>query len=475
MTPIDGTTILTADQMRAAEARAMASGASVNSLMRTAGRAVATAVARLAGDADILIACGPGNNGGDGYVAATVLAAMGRAVRVAALSEPRSDAARAACTAWTGPVEALHDAPPAAVLVDAVFGTGLARALAPDLAATLARLAASARLTIAVDLPSGVATDTGLILGEGPHAAVAADVTLALGRLKPAHLLVPAAERCGAVRLLDIGLAAAVDVDGSLRAAARPSFLAAPSFAAHKYTRGMVAVVAGAMPGAAELSAEAALRAGAGYVLLLGETRTTVPHAIVRRPFSAEALADERIGVIVIGPGLGRDAAGRERLDAVLATNAALLIDGDALHLLDEPRLAAVRARTAPTILTPHEGEFDKLFGKSDDPRIDRARSAAQSADAIVVFKGSSTIVAAPDRSGIVTPPANPWLSTAGTGDVLTGAIAAVVAAHATASVALLDRVAAGVWLHSEAARRLGGAFLADDLAHALSGARAAV
>lgn len=475
MTPIEGTTILTANRMRAAEARAMAAGATVDSLMLTAGNAVAAAVARLAGDADILIACGPGNNGGDGYVAATALAATGRTVRVAASGDPRSDAARKARARWDGPVEALHDARPAAVLVDAVFGTGLARALEADLAATLRRLAAAARLTIAIDLPSGVATDSGLILGEGPDAAVSADVTLALGRVKPAHLLVPAAAYCGMVRLLDIGLGKDGDGDRSWQVAGRPTFLKAPGFDAHKYTRGMVAVVAGAMPGAAELSAEAALRAGAGYALLLGETRTTVPHAIVRRGFSPDALTDKRIGVVVIGPGLGRDAAAVERLDAGLATGAVLLIDGDALHLLDESRLARMRARTAPTILTPHEGEFDTVFGKGDDSRIDRARTAAQGSRAIVVFKGSSTIIAAPDGSGIVTSPANPWLSTAGTGDVLTGAIAAMVAARDTGDVALLDRVAAGVWLHGEAARRLGGAFLADDLAHALTGARAAV
>ncbi|RZM13343.1 MAG: bifunctional ADP-dependent NAD(P)H-hydrate dehydratase/NAD(P)H-hydrate epimerase, partial [Sphingomonas sp.] len=141
MTPIEGTTILTANRMRAAEARAMAAGATVDSLMLTAGNAVAAAVARLAGDADILIACGPGNNGGDGYVAATALAATGRTVRVAASGDPRSDAARKARARWDGPVEALHDANPAAVLVDAVFGTGLARALEADLAATLRRLA----------------------------------------------------------------------------------------------------------------------------------------------------------------------------------------------------------------------------------------------------------------------------------------------------------------------------------------------
>lgn len=468
MRPIDGTVVLTAASMRAAETCAIDAGSSVADLMQAAGEAIAKAVRRLSGDSEILVACGPGNNGGDGYVAANALARMGMSVRVAASNEPRSAAAIAARARWTGVIEPLATAQPAPILLDAVFGTGLARTLSPELASSLTRLSSAAGLTIAVDLPSGVATDDGAVLGD----SIVADVTLALGNVKPSHLLVPAAARCGEVRLLDIGLGP--DADPRVRVAARPTFLQPPGFAAHKYTRGMVAVLAGAMPGAAELSAEAALRAGAGYVLLLGETKTTMPHAIVRRPFSPVALADTRIGTIVVGPGLGRDAAAARLLDAALAVDCPLIIDGDALQVLDEHRLKIARARTAQTILTPHEGEFDAVFGKSDEPRITRAQAAARRVGAIIVFKGSSTIIAAPDGTIIVTPPADSWLSTAGTGDVLTGAIAAIVAARDTQDVALIDRVAAGVWLHSAAARRLDGAFLADDLARALSGARAA-
>jgi hydroxyethylthiazole kinase-like uncharacterized protein yjeF len=468
MKPIAGSVLLTAASMARAEACAIRDGATVDGLMLTAGRAVAGAVRRLAAHADILVACGPGNNGGDGYVAAATLRAAGLAVRVAALGEPKSAAAAAARACWTGDVEPLLTAGPASILVDAVFGTGLARPLAPDLVAALAHLSAGARLTIAVDVPSGVATDTGAVLG----GAVAADVTLALGHAKPCHLLVPAAALCGVIRLLDIGLG--TEVDDGLRVADRPAFLRPPTPASHKYSRGMVAVVAGAMPGAAELSAQAALRAGAGYVLLLGDTGTTEPHAIVRRGYTPAALDDERIGAIVVGPGLGRDTTAADALDAALRTEAIVIVDGDALSLLDSNRLDGVRARSAPTILTPHEGEFDRVFGKSEAPRIARAQDAARRAGAIVVFKGSSTIIAAPDGSAIVTPPADPWLSTAGTGDVLTGAIAAVVASREIGQVALLDRVAAGVWLHSEAARRLAGAFLADDLALGLSAVRAA-
>ena len=469
MTPIDGTPILSAVQMRGAEEAAMAAGATVDSLMMTAGRAVAEAVRRLAAHAEILVACGTGNNGGDGYVAAVALRDMGLDVRVAALGEPRSEAATAARSRWMGPVEPLLTADPAAIFVDAVFGTGLTRALEPELAAALERLSSAARLTIAVDLPSGVTTDTGAVPGD----AVLGDVTLALGAVKPSHLLVPAASHCGTIRLLDIGLGP--DIGAALRVARRPDFLKTPGPSAHKYTRGMVAVVAGAMPGAAELSAEAALRAGAGYVLLLGNTGTTVPHAIVRRQYSMDALGDTRIGAVVIGPGLGRDAAAASLLDDAILADTSLIIDGDALQLLDAGRLATAGARKAPTILTPHEGEFDAVFGKSDSPRIKRALTAARDTGAIVVLKGASTIIASPDGTAIVTAPADPWLSTAGTGDVLTGAIAAVIAAQDIRHIPLIDRVAAGVWLHSQAARRLPGAFLADDLAHALSAVRAAL
>ena len=340
MNPIAGTGILTAAAMRAAEGRAIAAGATVDGLMHTAGHAVAAAVRRLAGTEEILVACGPGNNGGDGYVAAAALRAAGLAVRVAASGDPRSDAATAARAQWTGPVEPLPTADPAPILVDAVFGTGLARPLEATLATALGRLVEAARLTIAVDLPSGVATDTGAVLGD----AVTADVTLALGAVKPSHLLIPAAARCGAVRILDIGLPD--PGEPVLRVAATPTFLRSPSTSAHKYTRGMVVVIAGTMPGAAELSAEAALRAGSGYVLLLGETGTTVPHAIVRRRFNASALDDKRIGAIVIGPGLGRDDAAAALLDAALAADAPLIVDGDALHLLDQTRLGRVRGRS---------------------------------------------------------------------------------------------------------------------------------
>jgi len=455
MIPIEGQPVLTAAEMRAAEEAVIATGVSVDTLMDRAGTRIAHAVRRLAGANAILILCGPGNNGGDGYVAARVLAEQGATVRVAALSEPRTDAAKAARAGWGGPVETLADARPAPVLVDALFGTGLTRPL-DAAAAQLRAVADAAALSIAIDLPSGLATDTGTALSTPP----VFDLTLALGAVKPAHLLQPAARYCGTIRRLDIGVPVT-----SQAAVLAPPVLAAPGPDSHKYTRGMVAVVSGGMPGAAELAAHAAMRAGAGYVTLLGDT-AGAPHALVRAPLTDAALANDRIGAVVIGPGLGRDDRARARLDAALAAGHPLVIDGDALRLLDPERIAALGL---PVILTPHAGEFDALFGGSDADKITRARDAAVRADAVVVFKGADTVVAAPDGRVRIAHGASDWLSTAGTGDVLAGAIGAMMAARLDPFAA----ACAGVWLHGDAARRSGPAFIADDLADALRSARA--
>ncbi|MEG3122487.1 NAD(P)H-hydrate dehydratase [Sphingomonas sp. GB1N7] len=458
MTPIAGQPILTATQMRAAECAAIAAGATVESLMARAGQEIATAVRRLAGTSPILILCGPGNNGGDGYVAARLLREAGLDVRVAALAEPKTDAARAARAGWHGPVEPFAEAEPAPILVDALFGTGLTRALAPNIGAKLRELVVAAQLSIAIDLPSGVATDDGKVLGDIPIF----NVTLALGAPKPSHLLQPAAHHCGDIRLLDIGVVASSDA----HVVARPD-LPEPGPDAHKYTRGIVAIIGGAMLGASRLASIAAMRAGAGYVLLLADTHSP-PDALVHKPFSDHAIADPRIGALLVGPGLGRDDAAKAKLRAALATPHPLVIDGDALHLLD---LADIAGREAPVILTPHGGEFDALFGKSETGKIDRARNAAARSNAVVVFKGADTVIAAPDGRVRVSQAASVWLSTAGTGDVLAGTIAAILAAGPHP----LEAAAAGVWLHGEAARRLGPAFIADDLAHALTAARASL
>lgn len=449
MTPLNGLPILTAAEMRAAEA----AHGGLAGLMEQAGAAVAGAVRRLAAGAEVLVLCGPGNNGGDGYVAARVLREEGHPVRLATAVPPTSDLARTAAARWTGLVEPLGEAEPAPVLLDALFGTGLTRPLADGVATAFHRLADAARLVIAVDLPSGIATDDGSV----PSAPPRIDLTLALGAPKPAHLLQPAARWCGRVRVLDIG----VGIASAANVLARPD-LPEPGPDSHKYTRGLVAVVGGAMPGAGLLAATAALHAGAGYVLHLGDPGHA-PHALVQKPWSDGVLDDRRIDAVVIGPGLGRDTTARARLQAALGSGRPLVVDGDALHLFDPDA-----ARAAPVILTPHAGEFDALFGHGEGSKIDRARAAATRAGAIVVFKGPDTVIAAPDGRAVVAGEASAWLSTAGTGDVLAGTCGATLASGMDPFTA----ATAAVWLHGQAARTCGRSFIADDLARALSRVR---
>jgi len=457
--PIDGLPVLTAAEMRAAEQAAMVGEVTEATLMDRAGSAIAQAVARLAAGREILVLCGPGNNGGDGYIAAAGLKRQGLAVRVASSEAPRSAGAGRAAAIWGGAVEPLDGTRPAPVLVDAIFGTGLSRPPSGEVQDTLIRLAEAAWLRIAVDLPTGIATDNGKALGKVPRF----DVTLALGAVKPSHLLQPAASAMGQVRLLDIGIA----THSQARALTRPN-LPEPDANSHKYSRGMVAVMAGSMSGASELAALAALRAGAGYVLHLasgGRPGSAAPHAIVRRDYAADALDEDRIGAVVIGPGLGRDRDASERLEAAFASGRPLVIDGDALRLVE---LATLATHHGPRILTPHGGEFVHLFGEVTDDKLTATRRAARQSGAVVVHKGADTVIAAPDGQAILCPEASPWLSTAGTGDVLAGAVGAMLAA----GLEPLAAAEAGVWLHAQAARACGKAFIADDLADALSAVR---
>lgn len=447
--------ILTAAETRAAEEAAISAGTSVETLMDRAGIAAAEAIWRYAGRMPTLVLCGPGNNGGDGYVVARALAARGADIRVAALAEPATPAGNSALRAWGRPVARLEDAAPAALLVDALFGTGLSRPLDASVSQKLASLSAAARVRAALDLPSGVSTDDGAILSPPPTF----DLTIAFACLKPAHLLQPAAAAMGRVVVADIGVAAT----SALHALERPS-LCAPGPADHKYTRGYVLVVAGAMPGAAALAASAALRAGAGYVRLLADgTPLAIPSAVVQSAAAlGEALADPRPNCLLVGPGLGRGARARETMEAALASGRSLVLDGDGLGLIGEARIPA------DSILTPHAGEFARLFSNASGSKIEQARAGAAASGAVIVFKGADTVIAAPDgRAAIAS--GSPWLATAGTGDVLAGVIAAM-RAH---GLGAFEAACAGVWLHGRAADLAGSALIADDLAPRLAAALA--
>lgn len=444
--PYMGAPILSVAQMRAAEQALFDAGTDPYALMRRAGEGVAEIIWRAGVKRDALVLCGPGNNGGDGYVIARRLQELGVPVRVAALGEPKTESGAKARADWPGPVEDIMTAAPAAQLVDALFGIGLTRGLDAALAGRLAELVAAAGHSYAIDVPSGVESDAAVALSLVPQFTHC----ITMGAWKPAHVLLPSRTFAAQHVLIDIGTSAPED---AVRILAQPR-IEAPRPDAHKYTRGLVAVVAGDMPGAAALCAEAAARGGASYVRLLTEDRSTsVSHAIVR----SNSLEFDRAKVLLVGPGLGRGAEARDRLAMALASGVPVVADADALGAWAED---SGRVLPAPAMMTPHEGEFTRLFGGISGNKIERTRAAAAKAGSVVVHKGADTVIAAPDGCCIVAPPASPWLSTAGTGDVLAGLCAARLAVTGDAFRAACE----AVWLHCEAARRSGPAFVADDL-----------
>lgn len=458
--------ILTVAQMRAAEDALIAGGISVDELMQRAGRGAADYVWRLAAGRSVTVLCGPGNNGGDGYVIAEAIRERGGQAVVIAAAEPATEAARNARAQFGGEVLASDADPHGDVLVDCLFGSGLSRPLSPDQMALLARLCVSHRHRIAIDLPSGVESDSGALLNADLPSF---DLTVALGAWKFAHFLMPACAKMGEARLVGIGVA---PIAAAAQRIARPH-LQAPAADAHKYNRGLLAVVAGAMPGAALMAARAAQGAGAGYVKLFAETVPVGAPAdlVIDTGLLSEVLTDDRNRAILVGPGLGRDGRARERLAIALADPVPVVLDADALVLLGARQLAG---RSAATIATPHEGELaalERTFAcAGTGSRIDRALALAQASSVIVVAKGPDTVIATPDSRIACATRASTWLSTAGTGDVLAGTIASRLAAGVEPFAAACE----GVWLHGEAARHCTPPFTASELARAIPQAYAA-
>ncbi|MFN4134162.1 MAG: NAD(P)H-hydrate dehydratase [Novosphingobium sp.] len=452
--------VLTAAQMRAAEADLIAGGTSVDALMQVAGRGAAEWVRRVAGGGSVTVLCGPGNNGGDGWVIAETLREAGNPVRVIAAREPATPAAANARAHYRGEV-AMPDAVQGGdVLVDCLFGSGLTRALPDDLVSLLARMAACHRHRVAIDVPSGIECDSGAVLNRGlPEWSL----TVALGAWKHAHFAMPGCAAMGALRLVDIGVA---EVPGAARLLARPA-VAAPAADAHKYQRGLLGIVGGAMPGAAVLAAEAALRGGAGYVKLASAMASAglSPELVVTGK-AADLFNDRRLSALLIGPGLGRDDTAARLLASALQTGSPCVIDADALVLL-RPAMLAGQA----CVLTPHEGEMaalERSFGlRGDGLRCERALLLAQATGAVVVLKGPDSLIAAPDGQVVMAARASSWLSVAGSGDVLAGTIASRLAVHRQP----LRAAEEGLWLHGEAARQCGAAFTAGQLARAVQGA----
>jgi len=452
--------ILTAEQMRAAEQALFDAGMSVSELMEVAAGGAAEWVRRIAAGRSVTVLCGPGNNGGDGYVIARRLKEAGSAVQVVAPLEPKTEAARAARKAWAGPVLTSGGAAQGEVFVDCLFGTGLARPLSGEHALLLRVLADRHAISIAVDLPSGIDSDTGALLTKGlPHF----EVTLALGAWKFAHWSLPGRELMGAKRLVPIGIEPVADAAQLLN---RPLINAPPSNS-HKYVRGLAAIVAGAMPGASHLAAEAAMRAGAGYVKLVGVSdpaTTSNPALVAETAPLDQALSDSRIASLLIGPGLGRDSEAQARLKHSMAIECPVVLDADALMILRADMLQG----KASILATPHDGELEALcreFSVIAEGRLSKAKALARAAQFVVLAKGPDTYVAAPDGRVVVAPAAPSWLSTAGSGDVLAG----IAVSRMATGRDPFEAASEAVWLHGEAARSLGPAFTPIELAQAVS------
>jgi hydroxyethylthiazole kinase-like uncharacterized protein yjeF len=475
--------LLSPDQMAEADRLTITRGTSGFALMQRAGVATAAAAARMAPGADVLVFAGPGNNGGDGLIAASELRRRGHAVHVVVLGERghySGDAGLAAASydgSWERFAPGMEFS--AGLIIDALLGAGLTRALDGNAAAAVEAINASGAPVLAVDLPSGVDGGTGEVRG----AAVTATRTVTFFRLKPGHLLLPGRTLCGETELAQIGIP-----DEILREI-RPSVfrndptlwrahLQPPAPGAHKYLRGHAFVVSGPAyaTGAARLAAAAALRTGAGLVTVLSPPDAVLVNAaqltaIMVRPFDhaddiARILADPRAGAVVIGPGNGVGTGTRENVEAALATGIASVLDADALtSFADEPQrlFELIGSGGGPVVLTPHEGEFGRLF-KAEGPKIERARAAAQTSGAVVVLKGPDTVIAAPDGRLAINANATADLATAGSGDVLAGMIAGLLAQ----GVPAFEAAAAAVWIHGAAGAALGRGLIAEDLPAAI-------
>ena len=468
--------ILTPAEMYRADALAVESGVASLTLMESAGRAVAEEIVRRYGARKVLVLCGPGNNGGDGFVCARYLKHWGWPVRLALLGdrgELTGDAAAMAAL-WDGAVEAGVSIGDAGLIVDALFGAGLSRDFPQELAEAINGACVP---VVAVDVPSGLDGATGRPRG----ACVRADVTVTFFRRKPGHLLMPGRQRCGETVVADIGIPPAMleQIAPGIFANGRP-VIAAPGMGAHKYDRGHAVVVSGGPlnTGASRLAAQAALRAGAGLVTISGSREALAVHAahltavMLSDAPLAEFLADPRRNAVCVGPAAGVGEETRGKVLAVLASGAATVLDADALTSFagaPERLFGAIAAHPGQAaVLTPHDGEFTRLFRdllEESESKCERARAAAARAGAVVVLKGPDTVIAHPDGRCAINENAPPWLATAGSGDVLAGIVTALLARRVEAFAA----ACAAVWLHGEAANRHGPrGFTAETLLTAL-------
>ncbi|MFZ2020010.1 MAG: NAD(P)H-hydrate dehydratase [Methyloceanibacter sp.] len=473
--------LLTAEEMGQADRLNIDGGVPGLTLMETAGRAVADDLARRFPDAGtVAVLCGPGNNGGDGFVAARHLSERGYRVRLGFNGDPArlpSDAA-ADAKRYVGHREKLSGdiLAGADVVVDALFGAGLARPIEGDYAVMIERVNGSGLPVVAVDVPSGIDGTTGEVRG----VAIEALSTVTFFRLKPGHLLLPGRLHCGEVSVADIGIPARVLETIRPKTFANEPPLWLPRFPwpypeGHKYARGHAVVVSGPLcsTGAARLGARGALRVGAGLVTVasprdaLAVNASSLTAIMVREADDARALqallADERKNAVLIGPGVGVGERTRAMALAALESNAAVVLDADAITSFAEAPhklFAAIAERGAPVVLPPHDGEFARLFGTIEGSKLDRAREAASRSGATIVLKGADTVVASPDGMASINATTSSWLATAGTGDVLAGMVLGLLAQR----MPPFEAASAAVWLHGKAARDFGPGLIAEDV-----------
>jgi len=475
--------------MAKADSAAIAGGISSSELMEAAGAALASAIIERYRVQPVVVLCGPGNNGGDGFVAARLLKTAGWSVRLALLGTPSSlkgDAARAG-SKWTGPVESLTpgllDGRP--LVVDALFGAGLNRPLDGVAAQLLSQIAALGLQMVAVDVPSGLNGDTGEVLGQ----AAAADMTVTFFRAKPGHFSLEGRRLCGELRLAEIGIPNSVlRAIGPLLWKNEPilwaSVLRSGDLADHKYRRGHLTVLGGMATGAARLAALAARRAGAGLATIASpgaampiyqaaEPGNLVVECDTGEDYAA-LLMDTRRNALLIGPGSGANERTRQAVQAALATGRSVILDADALTVFADRPEDLFAAIQGPVLMTPHAGEFRRLFPDlADRPgKVARAREAARRSGATVLLKGPDTVIAAPDGRAVVNAHAPASLATAGSGDVLAGIAGGLMAQ----GLAPLAAGAAAAWIHGECAYKFGKpGLIAEDLIACLPDALATI
>lgn len=473
--------LLTVEEMYRADQAAVAAGVASLDLMEAAGAAIASEIQKRWTKRPVVVLAGPGNNGGDGFVVARLLADAGWPVQVALLGTRERLKGDAGVNAerWSGAVgpltsEILDDGP---LVVDALFGAGLTRPLDGPALDAVRAIAEHDLDCIAVDIPSGVHGDSGEILGAAPDA----DVTVTFFRPKPGHYLLPGRSLAGELLVADIGIP-----DSVLGDIAPKTFVNGPNLwlagfpwpdaTDHKYTRGHAVVVGGAeMTGAARLAAMGARRGGAGLVTIAAppeafaiyasEEPGTLVKAVKDEAAFQALLDDARKNAVLVGPGAGVSAATRARVLAALGTGKSVVVDADGLTAFADDPASLFEAIDGPCLLTPHEGELARLFALQGD-KLSRTREAAETAGAVVLLKGADTVIAAPTGEAVINASGTPDLATAGSGDVLAGMALGLM----TQGMGAFEAGQAAVWLHGALAERLGPGLIAEDLPAGMPG-----